>query len=270
MLWLKLLGLVSLIMAGIISGKYLPVWRYRSLNNPVSEAKAPRSEDRILVFSPHPDDESIAVGGYICNSCQNGAIVRIILITDGNRQGLKEKRYAEFAEAAALLGISSGQLVFWEYHDGRVKVNANRLFKQIEEELDSFNPTIIIYPHPSDRHGDHSVSGCVLEAVLSSSPKRSNILAYRYLIHYWFFPQPRILAKDGLIIPPRRLMGINHQWQQYTLTFEVKEVKKSAVYKYRSQLRNPFLTLLLLGFIRQNELLEKWGSTSDLPDSCKT
>ncbi|KUG02900.1 hypothetical protein ASZ90_019674 [hydrocarbon metagenome] len=204
------------------------------------------------------------MGGYIHGACQNGAIVRIILVTDGNKHGLKEKRYAEFIEATALLGISSGQLVFWEYYDGGLKAGENRLFKQVEVEINNFDPAVVLYPHPSDRHSDHSVLGSIIEEVLSILPEpRSSVLAYRYLIHYWFFPLPRILVKDGSLIPPGKLMGLNHQWQQYILTPAAKQIKKAAVYKYRSQLKNPFLIPLLLGFIRPNELLENWSSCTE-------
>ncbi len=268
MLWLNRLILVSLIITVILSVRYLSRLRSQQRNYPIPEAAAPQAGDRILVFSPHPDDESIAVGGYIYNACQNGAIVRIILVTDGNKQGLKEKRYAEFHQAAALLGISSGQLVFWDYRDGKVKSSDNKLFKQVEMGIDKFDPMVILYPHPSDSHTDHSALGCIVEKILSSQPEsRPNILAYRYLIHHWFFPQPGIIVKDKIVIPPERLMGINHEWQQYILASEAKHSKKSAIYKYRSQLKNPFLAPLLLGFIRPNELLEKWSSgTSNLPD----
>jgi hypothetical protein len=40
----------------------------------------PQSGQRILVFSPHPDDETIGAGGYIAQSIENGADVRIVLV----------------------------------------------------------------------------------------------------------------------------------------------------------------------------------------------
>jgi LmbE family N-acetylglucosaminyl deacetylase len=56
----------------------------------------PQSGQRVLVFSPHPDDESIGVGGYIAQSIENGANVEIVLVTNGDFHGSELERYVEF------------------------------------------------------------------------------------------------------------------------------------------------------------------------------
>ena len=66
----------------------------------------PQSGQRILVFSPHPDDETIGAGGYIAQSIENGADVRIVLVTDGDFHGNEDVRYAEFKKASQILGVS--------------------------------------------------------------------------------------------------------------------------------------------------------------------
>ena len=50
----------------------------------------PQSGQRVLVFSPHPDDESIGVGGYIAQSIKNGADIEIVLVTNGDFHGNEE------------------------------------------------------------------------------------------------------------------------------------------------------------------------------------
>ncbi|MCX5779491.1 MAG: PIG-L family deacetylase, partial [Firmicutes bacterium] len=44
------------------------------------EASIPGPGQRVLVFTPHPDDESIAIGGYLYNCQTAGAEVRVVLV----------------------------------------------------------------------------------------------------------------------------------------------------------------------------------------------
>ena len=39
---------------------------------------------RVLVFAPHPDDETLAVGGLIHRLTKEGVPVRIVFITNGD------------------------------------------------------------------------------------------------------------------------------------------------------------------------------------------
>jgi hypothetical protein len=59
-----------------------------SLNNVV----LPKQGQKVLIFSPHPDDETIAAGGYIAQSIKNKAFLRIVLVTDGNKYHLKKNK----------------------------------------------------------------------------------------------------------------------------------------------------------------------------------
>ena len=70
----------------------------------------PQSGQRVLVFSPHPDDESIGIGGYIAQSIENGAIVEIVLVTNGDFHGNEQVRYAEFKKATHILGVPESNL----------------------------------------------------------------------------------------------------------------------------------------------------------------
>lgn len=47
-------------------------------------AEPPRSSDRIVVFSPHPDDESLACGGLIARARRAGATVDVVFLTNGD------------------------------------------------------------------------------------------------------------------------------------------------------------------------------------------
>src|SRR5204862_5930569 len=71
-----------------------------------------RSMKRVLVISPHPDDESIGCGGTVRKHVEEGATVRAIFLTSGEKgghgqgeQATADIREAEARAAATILGI---------------------------------------------------------------------------------------------------------------------------------------------------------------------
>src|SRR2546427_6458238 len=92
---------------------------------------------RVLVFAPHPDDETIGAGGLIFRSTHRGAPVRVVFVTNGDgyeqaveqdfhEQKPRDTDYVEFGEvrrreavaAARHLGLHRGDLVFLGFPDG--------------------------------------------------------------------------------------------------------------------------------------------------------
>ena len=93
--------------------------------------------DRVLVVSPHPDDESIACSGLIQHALEAGAQVRVLWMTAGDHnivgpplfwrtaavtpaqfRDIGHKRMQEAMAAAHVLGLSSNDLIFLGYPDG--------------------------------------------------------------------------------------------------------------------------------------------------------
>jgi len=114
---------------------------------------------RILVVAPHPDDETLGVGGTISKfSAQNNEV--FILTVSGHLPPLYsrddyEKTVSEAYSAFDLLGVAKSE--FLEIPATMVgdqpihEVNA-RIFKIVNE----FNPQLVFCPYP-DRHIDHRV-----------------------------------------------------------------------------------------------------------------
>ncbi len=227
----------------------------------LTDVSIPQREDKVMVFSPHPDDETIGAGGYIHYAAKAGSQIRIVLVTDGNKHGLETVRYQEFFKATKLLGVNSSDLVFLGYPDGRVRKKSRvKLYNVFREQIESFQPTIVVYPHPEDHHADHAVCGEVLQAVLAN--ERPQIAAYQYLVHHSRFPQPKKLRPKLYLLPPVRMVTFDKQWRRFMLTQDDVEIKKSALKSYKTQLRVPFLRSLLLSSIRKNELFAVNGSNA--------
>jgi LmbE family N-acetylglucosaminyl deacetylase len=209
---------------------------------------------RVLVFSPHPDDETIAAGGYIAQSTRQGAEVRLVLVTDGNKHHNEAVRNAEFREATATLGVRDSDLVFLNLPDGSLShQDPTALYQRLKEQIDIYAPDIVIYPWQLDFHPDHAALGRVMNEVVGGY--QSNRIVYQYLVHYeFYYPHPKKLAPDLFLLPPARFVRFGIGWQKLMLPPPVEALKEKAVYSYRSQLGNPVLRDLLLSSIRQNEL----------------
>jgi glycosyltransferase involved in cell wall biosynthesis/LmbE family N-acetylglucosaminyl deacetylase len=111
---------------------------------------------RILVFSPHPDDEIIGCGGTLAIACANGAKVKVIVITDGEkgliRDQLSSIRREECVAGLDILGIED--VVFWGYPDQQIPLSGS-IIENYKNSVLEFRPDYIFLPSPSELHADH-------------------------------------------------------------------------------------------------------------------
>lgn len=215
----------------------------------------PQSGQRVMVFSPHPDDESIGVGGYIAQSIENGADVEIVLVTNGDFHGNEQERYAEFKKATNILGVPESNLVFLGFPDGKLdKLDTSVLCTAFQTQIEQFNPDIVIYPDVNDANRDHAAIGRAMQEVLKTEP--NEITNYEYLVHFsYVWPRPREYAPNLDLTPPEQLVNGDNIWEKVPLSPSIENIKAEAIRTYRSQLENDWLHGLMLSSIRKNELL---------------
>jgi LmbE family N-acetylglucosaminyl deacetylase len=209
---------------------------------------------KVLFFSPHADDESIAAGGYIAQSVINGADVTIVMVTDSDAQGIEATRYAEFKKATGILGVPEANLVFLGFPDSKLdSINQADLQAALQQQIDKYNPDIIIYPSPYDYNSDHRMIGRALERILKT--ESTPITAYNYLVHYELdYPKPRRLAPEDYIMPPDHLAHAEKEWLSFGLSDSIESGKEKAIYTYQSQIHSPELSGVMHGNIRKNEI----------------
>jgi len=94
---------------------------------------------RVIVFAPHPDDESLAAGGLMNQVVAQGGAVRVVFVTngDGYREALQQQlgdepgssqdfieygkqRREEALQAMCELGIPSEDIIFLGFPDGGI------------------------------------------------------------------------------------------------------------------------------------------------------
>lgn len=106
----------------------------------MSEMPKPHKDDKILIFAPHADDETLGVGGYIADAVKSGSNIKVVLITngDGHRISTVEQfkkiypnskdyiksgydRQQESTDALKVLGLSAENIIFLGYPDGGLR-----------------------------------------------------------------------------------------------------------------------------------------------------
>lgn len=219
----------------------------------VNDVKTLHSGEKVLVYSPHPDDETLGAGGYVIGALKSGALVKIVLVTNGDKHHKETERYKEFQEATGKLGVNSNNLVYLNYADGNLsRINQDEVKASLKKELDQFSPNVVIYPSSKDTHPDHAdVGRLVSELLKNGSP---NIISYQYLIHNNRYPQPKKYSPDLYLLPPKKLVTFDEEWQRYMLSQGEEKIKEKAVNCYKSQLKTPILKSTMLSLIRRNEL----------------
>jgi LmbE family N-acetylglucosaminyl deacetylase len=117
----------------------------------------------VVVLSPHPDDEVLAVGGSMHLLQRAGCSITVVAVTDGeashpraphvSREHLAAWRAAERAEALLRMGVDA-EVVRLRVPDGRVGID---LAERLEAVLTG--AALCLAPWHLDGHPDHDATG---------------------------------------------------------------------------------------------------------------
>jgi LmbE family N-acetylglucosaminyl deacetylase len=118
-----------------------------------------------LIFAPHPDDETLGMGGTMLLARQQGIEINLVVLTDGARGGnpsgpaLTAVREAEVQALAAKLGLHSFE--FWHQPDGRLTIT-DELVEQVTVALVTCAPATVFFPTPLELDADHRVAAALV------------------------------------------------------------------------------------------------------------
>lgn len=131
---------------------------------------------RILVISPHPDDESIGCGGTLRKHVEDGDSVEVIFLTSGENGGhgrdpslTRRLREAEARRACVILGTRAVE--FWGMRDGAVRAGRAAV-ERLRGKFASFGPDTVYVPHTEEMHPDHRAAARLVQRALAGVPKR--------------------------------------------------------------------------------------------------
>ena len=125
----------------------------------------------MLVVSPHPDDETLAVGGLLHDLVAAGWRVRLVSVTDGEAaypavSGLGAIRRRELASALDRLGIADATVIHrLELPDGHVAQCQAALEARLEPLMAGV--AWVLAPWRDDGHPDHEACGRAAAALVA-------------------------------------------------------------------------------------------------------
>jgi LmbE family N-acetylglucosaminyl deacetylase len=117
----------------LINNEFLPNLLNRT---PMFTFKIPERGSRILIFSPHPDDETMGCASLVQKAVRNGCQLKVVVVTNGDGIGVFDGviymfgqpkpadfiktgylRQNETKQALAAMGISEKDIIFLGYPD---------------------------------------------------------------------------------------------------------------------------------------------------------
>jgi len=116
-----------------------------------------KNKKRILVVAPHPDDETLGVGGTIAKYSAQGNEVFVLMVSGHLPPIYSRKAYEETVSEAYsafnVLGVEKSE--FLEIPATMIGDQPlHELNARISKVVNDFNPHIVLCPYP-DRHIDH-------------------------------------------------------------------------------------------------------------------
>jgi LmbE family N-acetylglucosaminyl deacetylase len=177
----------------------------------------------MVVVVPHPDDETLAVGGLIAIQRAKGVDVTIIAVTDGENayeqnQGLAELRREEQICALERLGVPRRKVIRLGLTDSDVAGREDELIAQLRSFITE--GTQVIAPWSGDFHPDHEACGRAAE--IAAREARATLLSY----FFWTWHRGSVSTLETLRL------------HKFVLTAEAMTAKREALACHGSQLEH--------------------------------
>ncbi|MEV8214698.1 bifunctional PIG-L family deacetylase/class I SAM-dependent methyltransferase [Leifsonia sp. NPDC077715] len=141
--------------------------------------------EELVVFSAHPDDETLGAGGLIARAARSGSVVRVVVATAD-----PPERVGELEAALDDLGVAAApdRVTVLGLPDGALKHHAPALRTLIADLLDrlpteSHAERLLLAPWTGDRHGDHRTLGREVAAAVRD--RGESALLYPVWLWQW-------------------------------------------------------------------------------------
>jgi LmbE family N-acetylglucosaminyl deacetylase len=116
----------------------------------------------ILLFTPHPDDDTFCCAGTLALLAKNGNNVRIVIYTNDDKgsydpemtsEHLASIRMHEEEEACRILGIPKQNIQWLEYHDGMLEyANTRDLVEEVTRIIRQVRPEVVLSIDPGSEY----------------------------------------------------------------------------------------------------------------------
>ena len=177
-----------------------------------------RAFGRTAVLAPHPDDESLGVGGTAGLLRDAGLPVSAVFLTDGEHSHpgsrshpppvLGALRRSEARAACRTLGVADDAVVFLGLPDGGVpRASAHGFADAVDRLTAALSaapggvPHTLLTPWRREPHGDHRAAFDLATAAAGRLPGPPRVV--EYAVHLWAVRTPADVPRPGEVRPVR-------------------------------------------------------------------
>lgn len=178
----------------------------------------------IMIFSPHPDDDVISLGGTMKLLSTEGIRIIVVYLTDGSKGYKKSKdvtyivskREKEAVDSLSILGIN--EFEFMKYIDSELSVTIDKIVA-LNLLLERYQPDVIFAPFFLDRNNDHVMTTKMLSHSLTDYPNK--IICFLYEV---WSPLPANSVIDISSVVPEKKRAINCHHSQIGEIVELDKI----------------------------------------------
>jgi LmbE family N-acetylglucosaminyl deacetylase len=131
----------------------------------------------ILIVAPHPDDETLGVGGQIALLTDKGYDIQILILTDGSQlfvsrfgtesnpppREISRRRKRETERTVAHLGGNPDQIRYFDFPDGKLSENIKEAANLVAETINHLDPLRVYVTSAFEYHPDHRAANDVVK-----------------------------------------------------------------------------------------------------------
>jgi LmbE family N-acetylglucosaminyl deacetylase len=207
-----------------------------------------------VVFSPHPDDETLGCGGTIVRKKRAGADIKVVVMTGGSgshshlmsKDKLETIRASEGINASRSLGLDASDVFALGFQDGSLSGHIASAADRVAEVLMRYQPEEIFIPYsrePLSLAADHVAATKIVLSVLRRALTKATV--YEYPVWFWLqWPwvgvplRFRRGAKTIVRNTVDSLLGfyLLRDFRYSVDIGDVLDVKRAALYQHRSQM----------------------------------
>jgi LmbE family N-acetylglucosaminyl deacetylase len=123
----------------------------------------------IVLFAPHPDDETLGCGGYLAKKIDAGYEVFVVVLTMGEKlfsamlniyedpspQQVCQIRRDETRKAMAILGLKPQNLLFLDFEDATLQQQHDAAVERVASIIQEKKPVEVMSTSQFEAHPDH-------------------------------------------------------------------------------------------------------------------
>lgn len=181
-------------------------------------------EKKVLVFSPHPDDDVIGCGGTLYQYHLMGAEIAAVYMTDGRKGNGRYRedelvciRQEEAKRASRIIGID--KLIFLDNRDSELSPSRKTIM-ELSAILNDYKPEAVFLPFFMDNHPDHTATSQIF---FSAARSLTSSMCYSYGI--WTPLPTSNIVSDITTCLETKILAINEHKSQLELIDLIEAAK---------------------------------------------